>query len=200
MSPDLLSSKFTITMDLPRFHHADPEMYPPPKGRPHALVVEYTKAEDLVKALVFLSYAREDSDFARRLAADLKTLAADLKTKGANVWLDQLDIQPGRPWDREVERALTICNEMLVILSPASVDSSNVMDEVAFALEERKRVIPVLRARRSQPNTSPRSRPRPPNLPRRHRNSPSPSTTRRSPISATVVPPRLPRNSARPPT
>jgi hypothetical protein len=89
-----------------------------------------------VKAPVFLSYAREDSDFARRLAADLKA-------KGANVWLDQLDIQPGQPWDREVERALTMCNEM-VILSPASVDSSNVMDEVAFALEERKRVIPVL--------------------------------------------------------
>jgi hypothetical protein len=33
---------------------------------------------------------------------------------------------------------------MLVILSPASVESSNVMDEVAFALEEGKTVIPVI--------------------------------------------------------
>jgi hypothetical protein len=33
---------------------------------------------------------------------------------------------------------------MLVILSPASVDSTNVEDEIAFALEEGKIVIPVL--------------------------------------------------------
>jgi WD40 repeat protein len=33
---------------------------------------------------------------------------------------------------------------MLVILSPASVNSTNVMDEVSFALEEKKTVIPVL--------------------------------------------------------
>ena len=85
----------------------------------------------------FLSYAREDSAFALRLAADLKAA-------GANVWLDQLDIRPGRQWDREVEQALAMCVEMLVILSPGGVDSSNVMDEVAFALEERKTVIPVI--------------------------------------------------------
>jgi asparagine synthetase B (glutamine-hydrolysing) len=91
----------------------------------------------LVKNPVFISYAREDTEFALRLAADLKNNAA-------NVWLDQMDIRPGRQWDREIERALTKCNELLVILSPAAIDSNNVMDEVAFALEERKVVIPVL--------------------------------------------------------
>ena len=84
-----------------------------------------------------MSYSREDSAFALGLAADLKA-------KGANVWLDQLDIRPGRQWDREVEHALTTCSQMLVILSPAAIDSNNVMDEVGFALEERKAVIPVL--------------------------------------------------------
>jgi len=33
---------------------------------------------------------------------------------------------------------------MLIILSPASVDSTNVMDEVSFALEEKKTVIPII--------------------------------------------------------
>ena len=47
----------------------------------------------------FFSYCREDSDFALRLAEDLKAA-------GANVWIDQLDIEPGMPWDREVEDAL----------------------------------------------------------------------------------------------
>jgi hypothetical protein len=85
----------------------------------------------------FFSYSREDSDFALKLAGDLKAA-------GASVWLDQLDILPGQRWDRSVEDALTNCPRMVVILSPASVSSTNVMDEVSFALEEQKTVIPVV--------------------------------------------------------
>jgi hypothetical protein len=40
----------------------------------------------------FVSYAREDGEFALRLAKDLK--AAE-----ALVWMDQLDIKPGERWD-----------------------------------------------------------------------------------------------------
>jgi len=68
----------------------------------------------------------------------------DLKANAANVWLDRLDIRPGSQWDSEVEKALIACSEMLLILSPTSVDSRNVMDEVHFALEENKRIIPVM--------------------------------------------------------
>jgi hypothetical protein len=89
------------------------------------------------KSPAFFSYARENSAVALRLAADLKRA-------GANVWLDQLDLRPGRQWDREVEQALSACREMIVILSPAAIDSNNVMDEIAYALEERKTVIPLL--------------------------------------------------------
>ena len=85
----------------------------------------------------FFSYCRDDSDFALQLAEDLKAA-------GANVWLDQLDIEPGVPWDRAVESAVTNCPRMLVILSPTSVNSDNVRDEVSFALSKQKRVIPVL--------------------------------------------------------
>jgi hypothetical protein len=85
----------------------------------------------------FFSYSRKDSEFAVRLATDLRA-------SGATVWLDQLDISPGRHWDRAVEDALTNCPRMLVVLSPFSVDSKPVMDEVSFALEEEKDVIPVL--------------------------------------------------------
>ena len=85
----------------------------------------------------FISYSREDSEFALRLAKDLKEV-------GAAVWLDQLDIAPGQRWARAVEEALNTCPRMLVILSPASANSTNVDDEVSFALEEKKTVIPVL--------------------------------------------------------
>ena len=85
----------------------------------------------------FFSYSRDDSGFVLRLAADLKAT-------GANVWLDQLDIEPGQRWARAVQDALTASPRMLVILSPSSVTSTNVEDEVTFALEEHKTVIPVL--------------------------------------------------------
>src|ERR1051325_2431660 len=88
-------------------------------------------------APAFFSYARND-------AAAVLRIAADLKTAGARIWVDQLDIRPGRKWDLEVERALNACTEVIVVLSPGAVDSSNVMDEVAYALDEGKAVIPVI--------------------------------------------------------
>src|SRR6516164_7946512 len=84
----------------------------------------------------FFSYSREDSEFVLRLAGDLKAA-------GANVWLDQMDIVAGQRWDDAVERALADCPRMLVVLSPAAVHSTNVMDEVSFALQEGKTVVPI---------------------------------------------------------
>jgi hypothetical protein len=85
----------------------------------------------------FLSYAREDAEFVLRLAKDLRA-------GGAGVWVDQLDIAPGQRWDRAVEDALAKCLQLVVILSPAAVESTNVMDEVSLALEDGKTVVPVL--------------------------------------------------------
>src|SRR5215475_2941868 len=85
----------------------------------------------------FFSYSRQDTTFVEKLAKDLRE-------RGAAVWLDQLDIDPGQRWDSAVEHALATCPRMLVVLSPAAVESTNVMDEVSFALEEHKLVIPVL--------------------------------------------------------
>jgi photosystem II stability/assembly factor-like uncharacterized protein len=85
----------------------------------------------------FISYCRTDSEFALRLAEDLKE-------SGAAVWLDQIDIIPGAPWDVAVENALNLCGCLLVILSPQAVASANVLDEVSFALRSEKRIIPVL--------------------------------------------------------
>ena len=85
----------------------------------------------------FFSYSRHDTEFAQRLAQELRAA-------GATIWLDQLDIRPGQRWDRSVQEAVARCPRMLVILSPDSVESENVMDELSFALEKKKTVIPVL--------------------------------------------------------
>jgi hypothetical protein len=87
--------------------------------------------------VAFVSYSSADKEFALRLAEDLKA-------GGANIWLDQIDINPGEPWDLAVELALKNCAQILVILSPVSAASPNVLDEIAFALSRGKRAIPVL--------------------------------------------------------
>jgi hypothetical protein len=85
----------------------------------------------------FISYSREDSEFALRLAKSLKEA-------GANVWLDQLELVPGYSWDSAIETALKSATKLLLILSPSSARSDNVRDELFFALERGKIVIPIL--------------------------------------------------------
>ena len=86
---------------------------------------------------IFFSYSRADSPFAL-------TLAKDLREAGADIWIDQLDIPAGSHWDAAVEKALNSSAYVLVILTPSSTASTNVMDEVSFALESGKKIIPVL--------------------------------------------------------
>ena len=86
---------------------------------------------------IFFSYARDNSEFVIELA---KRLKAD----GKNVWLDQIDIPAGSRWDLEIQRALEKANVLLIVLTPTSAISNNVMDEVSFAIEENKKIVPVL--------------------------------------------------------
>ena len=86
---------------------------------------------------VFVSYARSDSQFVLKLARDLRDA-------GANSWVDRFDIPVGASWDRSVQAALNACPAFLVILSPSAVDSENVMDEVSFARDKKKKIVPVL--------------------------------------------------------
>lgn len=86
---------------------------------------------------IFISYARSDKVFAGKLGKALRSA-------GANIWLDQLDILSGDRWDDAIEKALQDCKVFLIILSPKSVDSDNVKDELNYALEDKKQIIPVL--------------------------------------------------------
>ena len=87
---------------------------------------------------IFFSYSRADgSDFALRLALDLKK-------EGFNVWIDQQDIRAGSEWDLEIEKALETCDCLLFIETEKSVISNNVLDEVYYALDQDKKVIPVI--------------------------------------------------------
>ncbi len=86
---------------------------------------------------IFVSYNRQDSKFALKLADDLAA-------QGINVWIDQRSITPGNRWDLEIEKALSNAEIVLVVLSPHAVASDNVLDEVSFAIDAHKRIIPII--------------------------------------------------------
>ena len=86
---------------------------------------------------VFISYSRQDADFALKLGKDLKS-------KGLNIWLDKLDLKSGDNWPEEVEKALKSSEKFLIILSPISVSSIEVKNELNYAIKKQKVIIPVL--------------------------------------------------------
>ena len=85
----------------------------------------------------FISYSRVNSDFA-------VNIAKDLKLAGFDVWLDQLDIPTGARWDDEIEKALEASNIFLIVLSPESIQSQNVKDEIGYAIDAGKHILPVV--------------------------------------------------------
>ena len=86
---------------------------------------------------IFFSYSREDSKFVLKLASDMRA-------NGLDLWIDQIDIPSGVHWDQTVEEALKSSPNFLIVLSPASIASQNVMDEVGYAIERKKKIIPIL--------------------------------------------------------
>ena len=89
------------------------------------------------KRHTFISYSRTNKEFALRLARELKAA-------GFPIWLDQLDIPTGTRWDDEIEKALRECRIFMVILTPASIASDNAKDEIGYAIDHGKRILPVL--------------------------------------------------------
>jgi len=87
--------------------------------------------------LVFICYARVDQSFAL-------PLAEQLKARGVAVWIDQLENQVSDDWDRDIDRALRDCSHLIIVLSPASVESREVRGELRTALDLGKPVLPVL--------------------------------------------------------
>jgi len=85
----------------------------------------------------FISYSRKDSEFALKLAKKLRA-------GGVSVWLDKLNIIPGQAWDLAIQGAIENNPFMLVILSPAAIESQDVRNEFNYALALHKTVIPVL--------------------------------------------------------
>ncbi len=88
---------------------------------------------------MFISYSHFESDFALKLAADLKNA-------GITVWMDRLEegIQVGDSWAIVLERAINNSSGLIAILSPEYVKSRYCRNELARADTLHCPILPIL--------------------------------------------------------
>lgn len=92
---------------------------------------------------VFISYSHQDREFVDQLAAQLVQYKV-------NVWLDRWELHVGDSLTSRIQEALTDASALLVVLSPASVNSDWFKRELNAGLvreldERRVVVLPVLK-------------------------------------------------------
>lgn len=92
--------------------------------------------------LIFISHASEDKKFARKLKKDLDDL-------GYETWIDEREINVGDSLPSKLQKGITNCDFLVLILSHNSVESKwvNIEWEAAFQreIDENKKIIlPVL--------------------------------------------------------
>jgi adenylate cyclase len=85
---------------------------------------------------IFISYSRKDSEQALQLA-ELLTSA------GLSVWMDRSGIEVAMSWSASIVDAITECKAFILMLSPSSIESHNVIKEVSLASEKRKKILPL---------------------------------------------------------
>lgn len=85
----------------------------------------------------FVSYSRHDQAFVERLVADLRL-------HGVDIWIDRENILPGTNWSSEIAAALSRSTTLLYIITPNSLRSKWMSDELGAAVARNKRIIPVL--------------------------------------------------------
>lgn len=86
---------------------------------------------------VFVSYSRDDMDFAKKLAGDLETA-------GYDAWWDMTDLQGGDDWVRKLEDAIAASDYFVVVLTPNSIKKDWVKKEYTQALALHKKIIPIM--------------------------------------------------------
>jgi WD40 repeat protein len=87
---------------------------------------------------VFLSYSRRDSEFVDRLSAALDV-------RGKQVWLDTGSIADAEVFPQAIRNAIETSDAFLFVITPEAVSSAYCEQEVTYAGELGKRIVPVLR-------------------------------------------------------
>jgi hypothetical protein len=85
----------------------------------------------------FISYKREDQQFAERLRDSLRAW-------GYRTWIDIENIEKGAYWPDEIDEGLATADVVVGVISPDALQSRNVKNEWDWALTNGKRLLLVL--------------------------------------------------------
>lgn len=85
---------------------------------------------------IFISYSSKDR-------AQAEQLTELLASAGLSVWIDQSALDVATSWSAEIVDAINDCHAFIVLLSPNSIVSHNVIKEVSLASEKRKKILPL---------------------------------------------------------
>lgn len=86
---------------------------------------------------IFISYSRKDSAFVDKTVYEMQR-------RNFRVWLDRADISKGANWQEKIREAISLCSAVVVFLSPDSVNSNNVLDEIKQAVDTNTPIIPYM--------------------------------------------------------
>jgi TolB-like protein/Flp pilus assembly protein TadD len=89
-----------------------------------------------VDAALFISYASQDAEPARRLCAALEA-------KGLHCWIAPRDVPAGVSYAAAIVQAISSCRALVLVLSKSAVDSPHVLREVERAASKRRPIIAV---------------------------------------------------------
>ena len=93
---------------------------------------------------VFISHARDDSEFVKRLGEDLRS-------QGISAWIAENFVEPGTRWANSIEKAIGDSRNVLFILSEKSNESGWLRAEAALALTQAgKRLIPIYHSKNAE--------------------------------------------------
>jgi hypothetical protein len=85
---------------------------------------------------IFLNYARQNTQ-----SADL--LISLLEKEGFSVWVDRTRIYGADIWLEDIAKAIDECSIILALLSSASAERPMVQQEIIYAFEQGKKILPV---------------------------------------------------------
>ena len=87
---------------------------------------------------LFVSYSRRDGEFVGRLVESISA-------RGKEVWLDTEGIADGEVFPEAIKRAIEQSDAFVFVITPEAVRSAYCENEVAYARQMQKRILPVLR-------------------------------------------------------
>ena len=85
---------------------------------------------------IFISYSRKDEEYVTKLVESLEN-------EGFEVWIDR-ELLTGDTWTQVINHKIDTCDAFVIVMTDESQKSNWVRREVLYAIQEGKKIFPLL--------------------------------------------------------